>query len=241
MLTLELNGEEISGEAYLRAARSFLHLIEQVADEIAHAKGAIETTVRVSEGSNRLHVTSTNSVETGPPIEIIEQSIVDGLRLMERVDERPQNFNNAAIANIRMLASVLHDERLPIDSITVVNGRDRTRITARSEAAANALLRADYQDYGTVEGRLQIIAERKRTRLYVFDSLTDRKISCRIVPELRQQALDFFGKRIEASGLIRYRSDGEPISIQTTALELIDSDQPLPMARDVLGILKGGA
>jgi hypothetical protein len=82
-----------------------------------------------------------------------------------------------------------------------------------------------------------MITERKRTRIYVFDALTDKKVGCRIDPEIRQQALSAFGRRVEVRGLIRYRHDGEPISIIADGLELLDKDHELPTANDVLGIL----
>jgi hypothetical protein len=232
-----MQGEDITGGDFLRAARAFITIIEQVADEIAHRKGSVETIVTVSAGSNRLHVTALQKSEEVPGIDLIEKGVLAGLAQIERIKSRPLNFNAKALSGVRSLAAVLRSKDYPVNHLLVKANGETLEITGNSEVAANEILRADYHDYGTVEGKLQMITERKRTRIYVFDALTDKKVGCRIDPEIRQQALSAFGRRVEVRGLIRYRHDGEPISIIADGLELLDKDHELPTANDVLGIL----
>jgi hypothetical protein len=49
-----------------------------------------------------------------------------------------------------------------------------------------------------------------------------------------------FRKRVEVSGIIHYRRNGTPISIDVERLEALPDDSELPSLDDVRGLLRSG-
>ena len=80
--------------------------------------------------------------------------------------------------------------------------------------------RADYKDYGTVEGRLESIQDHEGTlKLQVRDALLRQTIPCYFPEEMLADAFRMFRKRVEVSGTIHYRRNGKAISIEVASIE----------------------
>ncbi|PLX43346.1 MAG: hypothetical protein C0605_04215 [Hyphomicrobiales bacterium] len=99
-------------------------------------------------------------------------------------------------------------------------------------------LESDYYDNGCLEGRLEAIQDVSGAlRIRVKDFLYPRAINC-IVPErMIDTVLHSFRKRVEIEGIIHYRSNGTPISIEANSIDVLPEDNELPTAADVRGIL----
>lgn len=63
-----------------------------------------------------------------------------------------------------------------------------------------------YNDYGTIEGRLEAIQESRGTlQFYIRDLMLHQRVRCYFPEELLAAVFDKFRKRVEVSGVIRYR------------------------------------
>jgi hypothetical protein len=99
--------------------------------------------------------------------------------------------------------------------------------------------RADYNDYGTIEGRLETIQESYGTlQFWIRDALLRQRVRCYFPEELLPAVFDTFRKRVEVSGVIHYRKNGTPVSIEVEHILGLPDDSELPTAEDVRGILR---
>lgn len=94
------------------------------------------------------------------------------------------------------------------------------------------------EDYGSIEGRLQTVTERGRLQFIVYERLWDRPVRCFIPDHLTEEAVAAFRTRVEVYGLIRYRKDGQPVSIDVDEIVGFPPDAEIPSFRDVHGILR---
>lgn len=65
-----------------------------------------------------------------------------------------------------------------------------------------------------------------------------QKVRCYFPEELLPDVFEKFRKRVEVSGVIHYRKNGTPISIEAERIDALPDDSELPNARDVRGILR---
>ena len=101
--------------------------------------------------------------------------------------------------------------------------------------------RADYNDYGTIEGRLETIQETYGTlQFYIRDAMLRQRVRCYFPEKLLPEVFDKFRKRVEVSGIIHYRKNGTPVSIEAEQIVGLPDDADLPTAEDVRGILDAG-
>jgi hypothetical protein len=99
--------------------------------------------------------------------------------------------------------------------------------------------RADYNDYGTIEGRLESIQETYGSlQFFIRDALLRQRVRCYFPEELLPSVFDTFRKRVEVSGVIHYRKNGTPVSIDAEQIIALPDDGELPTAEDVRGILR---
>lgn len=65
-----------------------------------------------------------------------------------------------------------------------------------------------------------------------------QRVRCYFPEELLPEVFDKFRKRVEVSGIIHYRRNGTPISIEAEHILALPDDSELPTAEDVKGILR---
>ena len=99
--------------------------------------------------------------------------------------------------------------------------------------------KGDYEDHGSVEGRLEATLS-LRTGILEFairETVWGKLIECRIVESLEPKALLNAEKRVEIYGPIRYGKDETPLSV--SAEEIIPFPDPcdIPSCEDVKGML----
>ena len=99
--------------------------------------------------------------------------------------------------------------------------------------------RADYNDYGTIEGRLETIQESYGSlQFHIRDTMLRQRVRCYFPENLLPEVFDRFRKRVEVSGVIHYRKNGSPVSIEAEHIIGLPDDAELPTAGDVRGILR---
>ena len=73
------------------------------------------------------------------------------------------------------------------------------------------------------------------------DTVLRQSIPCYVPEDKLPDAFANFRKRVEISGLIHYRRNGVPVSIDVDAMAPIPDDDELPSIDDVRGILRTDA
>jgi hypothetical protein len=100
--------------------------------------------------------------------------------------------------------------------------------------------RTDYKDFGTIEGRLTAIQEQGTLQLLLKDEWLSQTVRCYVPEDMLPEAFAAFRRRVEISGMVHYRKNGTPISVEVDGIEPLPNDEDLPSAEDVRGLLKAG-
>ncbi len=149
---------------------------------------------------------------------------------------RPQPFDDSALAHVRSLYQRANKRGARV--ALSANGT-RVEINADVARAIGTILDPSYHSYGTVEGQLDLINAHRPDPLFgVYDELTNRRVDCTIGKRIPiAEAASAITRRVAVEGEISYRADGNIVRIAADRLTVFPSEDALPSAHDVLGIL----
>jgi hypothetical protein len=240
-LRLEIDAPKISATKFRKGLNAFIELINEISKDVSGISRSVNWLVSVSPGSMRIDFTPEPFSRRTPPriIPEIIDAIEHGLRTIEATSQRPPHFSDAALRHLRDLASLVGDHRGGLDAINIRRNGSSTLVTSKTLANVDHLVGTESQDWGSVEGRLAGVFERDGYNIWIFDDVLDKNITCNVSPELLPRVLKSFGKRVEVSGLIRYRRGGEINSITVEGFEVFPDPEKLPTFNDVYGLLRG--
>ncbi len=234
-LTLEISGHAVTPDKFLRSVRSFFAILTEVSKTVSDKP--VDWLVQVKKGSNLVGVMPRPGFDQAA-VAVITDAVARGIAQVEGEASVPDFFNERALKSLRDLGRVTgasdHDD-------TVVNvwvRKEPVKVTQKAVAHVSDLLATEHEDHGSIEGRLQTVTERGRLQFIVYDSLWDRPIRCLIPEHLMKQAFDAFGQRVEVYGLVKYRKDGRPVSIDVEDIVAFPPRETIPSYRDVHGILR---
>lgn len=239
-LRLHLDGQ-VTLRRLVEALDTWTDLLREVATDVAGAAGRDAVRFVVTEAkAGSFDLTArpqpakrTVSVAVMPRI---TKTITSGLRALERRAVRPKHFSDAALVKVRDLGKLTSPET-PI--IKIGNGEDPILLSSRLLANVEAVLAPEVNSIGTVEGKLEGLIIHGKRRLLIYDSLTNHQVTCYFAERIPySDVLAAFGKRVAVSGMIRSRRSGERVDIQASRLYVFPSDEELPTAADVRGVLK---
>lgn len=236
-LTLEVSGHAVTPDKFLRSIRSFFAILHEVTREVGGKPKAVEWLVSVKEGSNLIQVDPMPGYEPAV-ISVITDAVAAGISQVEDREARPLHFSEKALRNLRDLSGVVGKTEEDDTYVRVWVRKNAIDVTQKSSAHVSGLLASQHEDYGSIEGRLQTVTERGRLQFIVYERLWDRAIRCFMPDHLTADAMAAFGSRVEVYGLIRYRKDGQPVSIDVDEIDPFPSDTEIPSFRDVHGILR---
>jgi hypothetical protein len=236
--TLEI-GENLSPERFMTAARAFFGYVHELSAGLAEGETA-KWIVKVREGSALLAVDPSPTV---PPevARLVYARAERGLQHLINRDIEDSGLPEPALKHLRTLSEMTEagpNKAPPVPMRIWIQKRP----IALEPAIASTIRedwRADYDDYGTIEGRLETIQESYGSlQFYIRDALLKQRVRCYFPEELLDEVFARFRKRVEVSGVIHYRKNGTPISIEAEHIIALADDSELPTAGDVRGILR---
>lgn len=238
-LTLEINGRHVTPEKFMKAVRAFFGLVNEVTRELAGPKQFINWTVQVKESSNLVGLTP--SAANVPPMVLdnIYALVHQGVATLESAAEEPTGLPETALKHIRDLGSVagVGDED---DDTTVRIWAKKlpAPITHKASSHVAVLLAETYEDFGTLDGRVQVISDEGDLHVFISEPIGGRRVRCFFEEEMLPHFLGAFRKRVEVKGKIKYRRDHKPTSIFATALKEYPANKDLPSYREMRGIFR---
>jgi hypothetical protein len=236
-LTLEI-GENLPPEKFLAVARAFFGYVDEVADAIAPGTTPLKWKVIVREGSALIGVQPSAAA---PPefVQNIYAKAAFGIDQLARGHLEESRLTEPALRHLRVLSGLTAGgENRPIP-IRIWIKKNPVDLSAEIARVIEDDWRVDYRDYGTIEGRLETIQDNDgRLQLRVRDAALRQIVRCHVPDEMLDDVFSKFRKRVEVSGMIHYRRNGTPISIEVVHIEALADDSDLPTADDVRGILK---
>lgn len=236
-LTLEVDGKNITPEKFLRSVRSFFAILNEVTKVVADGGPGVEWVVQVKSGSNLVGVAPQRGFDPAIVARVTD-AVSAGISQIENASARPAHFNERALRNLRDLGKVVGKSDHDDTKVRVWVRKAPIAVTHSSVANVTSLLASEHEDYGSIEGRLQTISERGRLQVVVYEPLWDESIRCFISDEMMSGAVTSFGHRVEIYGLIKYRKDGKPVSIDVEEIIPFPGSENIPSFMDVHGILR---
>ena len=241
-LTFEINGPRITAQRFRTGFNAFLQMADEVANSVAGKLHALDWLLSVEPGSVRVHITP-EAIEMRPEqVHLAIDAIQAGLRSLEKGSGVwPEHFSEKALEAAKTMGEVFSKSEGELSAVQVRYNGQATKMSSRSIESVDQLLQGKYADYGTVEGRIQVISRRGKTSFSIDDDISGRHINCYFPKKLWDDVLRSFGpdaeRRVSVSGLIQYRRDGTPVNIAVEEFRVLRSKNELPSWNDVLGIL----
>lgn len=237
-IRLEISGSKITADKFTRSVRTFFDLINDVATDVAGKRGVIEWIVSVEPGSIGLCATA-ESTNRSPAIASRTVRVFgNGLKAVSRRARRPAHFSDNALTKLFELGNIvgLGDEGL--DHVRIGTGETWNELSPASVAYVDEILGTRTRAYGTIEGDLLALKVKDRLMFWVTETLTRKDVKCFFGDEIFNDVIAAVRKRVSAYGLIRYRKNGEPASVEIEKLTVFPEERNLPTFADMVGILK---
>jgi len=236
-LTLKIDGARITADRFLKAVSSFVALINDVSEKVTQERGAFRWIVSVEEGSAIVHFRPEPHHAEARQLPVSMRAIRDGFESLEKRPQRPRYWSDNALRKAKDLAEVLDVATGALDHVSVKANSHAQQITRKTSANVDALIGSEYKSLGSIEGRLRTVTEAGGVHFVVQDAVTHNSIRCFFNEDNVEEYIKAFRKRVSVYGEIRYRKDGEPVSISVHDFRVLRESQELPTANDVKGIL----
>ncbi|MCL5736953.1 MAG: hypothetical protein M1274_15515 [Actinobacteria bacterium] len=234
-LVLDIQGSDLTPEKFLTGVTAFFGLVRSV-NQVTTVGQLVRWTVEVREGST-LVALKPQPGYAAADVEAISRTVAAGVETLETGQPIPENFPEPAVRHLRKLGGIVGRTTKDDTRVRVWIKHEPRPVSLKTVAHAADILGMHYEDYGSVEGKLQALSERGGLRFVVYEPLWDKAVYCRIGPELLQRALGAFGRRVEVYGVVQYRKDGLPVSVQVEELVEFPPEDQLPDHQSLRGIL----
>jgi hypothetical protein len=234
-LTLEI-GDDVSPDDFLALARAFFGYVKEVSAALTPDGDAIGWTVRVREGSQLIGI----DPMPGASPEIVRSvyaRAANSVRLLERGQIETANLPEPALKHLRVLSDMTVANKTRKRDIRIWVERKPIAIDDSIGRFISEDWRAAYTDFGVIEGRLGAIQDHGKLEIQVRDTVLKQTVRCFFPEAMLAKAFENFRKRIEVNGMVHYRRNGIPISIDVAQIDGLPDDSDLPTANDVRGIL----
>jgi hypothetical protein len=234
-LTLDIGGD-ISPDEFLSAVRNFFGYVREITEAQQGDGTAVDWTVKVKEGSSLVGLEPSVNAPVSR-LAMIYKKASFGVQALTRGDIHGSGLTEKAVNHLKVLSEIGEkSKRAPRLQIWVL--KHPISVNAGISKAIKEALESDYFDFGTIEGRLEAIKDTNGSlKVGIRDYLYPKMINCDVPESMIDRVFSSFRRRVELTGRIHFRHDGQPISIETSEIDVLPEDDELPSSRDVRGIL----
>lgn len=239
-VTLNLDGE-VSPSQFVRGVKDFFGILRSVSKNVTGEKSGVEWSISVRSGSNLIEARGFPTAATNvDKVLTTIDSIDTGLEsLNSGTDRLPTFFTDKTLDYVRDLGNLAENSKdKGLEKVEVrVNG-SWVRFGAQSVVSVNSIRGDKHEAVGSVEGRLQMVSDRRGYRFVIYDDLHDQRVECRFKgdDEILEQALNAFGKRVSVFGIVKYKQDGSPTRVKVERLRVFRPEEELPSIDSMQGI-----
>jgi hypothetical protein len=230
-IKLKLDSPKIPARKFLRGIEAFFELLEEISINLYETRKAIKWSVTVQPGSVVINAIP-EALRVNPVA--ISRTLMSGLGAIEKKVEQPRHFSEKALEKLKILTELSDSDGL---KVSILTEKKQKEISPQMRSHIDELFMWTHSAIGTVEGQLQILAKRQHLEVEIRDDVSGRLVKCIIPQEMLEDAKEAFDRRVAATGLIRYRKDGTPISIEVSEMFRFPLNRELPSHNDVCGIL----
>jgi hypothetical protein len=238
-LTLELDGRNVTPEKFMKAVRAFFGLVNEITRELAGPKEFVNWTVQVKDGSNLVGILPAHANVSPVILDNIYALVHEGIASLENSADEPEGLPEPALKHIRDLGSVAGSGDEDDDTkVWIWSRKLPAPITHKAASHVATLMAESYEDFGSIDGRVQVISDEGDLHVFISEPVGGRRIRCFFEEEMLPRFLAAFRHRVEVKGKIKYRRDHKPISIFATGLTEYPGSKELPSFREMRGIFR---
>jgi hypothetical protein len=235
-IEIAIDATKLTPEKFVKAAEAFFSLIQGVAYNVGGEKDPVHWVVEVDKGSAIVRACVTNPT---PKSEQSIDAVCRGLRsLQSGTRSIPPGFKHEELKASKKLTELIDGES--VQTISIKNGAMPEILSHKIADAADAILNGEtYQAFGSLEGKVDSLSDKKSLICSITDPIYHCEITCYFTNnEAAEEAVKGFRKRVIASGLIRYGKEGRPTSISVDKIRIFPEESELPTVEQVQEIYK---
>lgn len=234
---LRFDRVEVPARVFLRAARALFQLVRAFERS---RQGETKIVWSVTRPDLRVAAVAYEAREPGHREHAVA-TIGKVLSYLRQLEESPRSIVMVDRGVLRRARTLGAAARAAGGRIEVwaedASGESAVFVTARSAAHAERLVSPPGQVTGSVEGRMEGLTVHGRTAFFIYDTLTDARVECRCDRETLDRAAAHLGKRMIATGEMRYGTDGKAAKVFVDSFRLLGVG-PLPQPEDMVGLLR---
>ncbi|MGH2443750.1 MAG: hypothetical protein ACRDFX_11405, partial [Chloroflexota bacterium] len=203
-VTLALEGDEVSADAFGKAVRAFSQLVEELSKELAANDQVRWAVADLKTGSAIVTFAAIADDEQ------VLQSITDGYETVGKAlrDRKPPPYTRAVDEPASVLSHLI---RTNVTSLRFETAREDIVITDPLKALAPA----PRHSLGAIRGRIETVTQRRHLRFTLYDSLNDRAVACYIREDQQEPLRTLWGQRAVVEGVVsRDPETGRPLAIR---------------------------
>jgi hypothetical protein len=233
-LIVEIDASELTLGRFDQLTHDISALIREVAGEVTgEGRDAVRWVIEDirRESPLRIDLSPRPAKDEVSPdlVRRVASAITQGIAVIEERPERPEHFNDTALERAKDLATRVGED---VHSVRFrsKNGvaAEPVAVTKRLAANVQEIVGPQLERFGTVEGRLEGLVVHQRRVLYIWETLTNRRVECFFGERIPlDEVLAAFGRRVAARGLIRTRKTGEKLSIEANELHVFPPEEDL--------------
>ena len=235
---LNIEGDRIPARKFRYSIDLFYDFINEVADNVAGIKKAVDWSVSLKGGSVKLLNKPESKKIDQARLMFILNVIDNGIEIIKTQKKRPPFFTDRSLEIIQDLAIIPRKEPEGINNIQLIIQNKKYDLDHKISENIETIMEYKYKALGSIEGKLETISERRGLKFIVYDSLTDRPIRCIFDDELLSEITNAFGKRVYVYGIVYYVKSGIPQTIRVKELKIFPEEHELPSPSEIYGILK---
>ena len=238
MVTLNIEGDNITAEKFSNSVRTFFEIIEDVSASVTGKRRGIDWVISVKAGSIGLCATPKPIKVTMREVTKTVAAIGKGIEAIGKRKKPSQHFSQNTLERLYHLGNIVGLGDKGISQILIqTNGRPYD-ISPSSVSFVSDILKTPTMAYGTVEGFLLALDLKGRVHFGIDEILTGKRVKCFFGDEIYSDVLKAIRKRVSAYGLIRYKRRGVPASVEIEELGVFPEQKELPQFEDLIGLYK---
>jgi hypothetical protein len=235
-ITLELDEEEITVAEFTSAVDHFLGLVREVSKRIDKSASR-DWLVKVYPGSAGIGL-YTKPGQPASQLQAVRRAVLDGIVDLEN-GRRPAAYSDKAIEHASAISKVFEKRHRPVSGVRLWSGKKKA-IAVKKDVAIEAakILDPIFEDYGSVEGQLDVVSAHGKLECTIYDPLGDRPIKCDLPEALISDAIGSFRRRVEVFGRVHYRNDGLAVRVLAERIDKFPTPDEIPTLEEMRGILR---
>ena len=235
-LGFSLSGEAVAVKSFIAVATKLTDLLRELETSVTGREGLEWHIVDLRMGSTNLAIAPvTQSPESADSASQIIDAAVNGIAIVENSPQRPPHFTDQALRHAKELTKAANGAT---NRLSIFGGGAETRqvaVSKRLVAHVDELIGTKSVALGSLEGRLEALTVHDTIAFSIYDSITNRRISCGCSRETLNAAIKHFDKRVSVSGEIRFNARGEATSMRVDEVCPLGTG-PLPQPEDIIGL-----